>query len=61
MQCNITKQSVHSFSVNIRFSQPLKVMFTSASVNITILRLANPDVNLKRLHQLYNDVHYNVA
>ena len=24
-----------------------------ASVNITILRLTNPDVNLKRMHQLY--------
>ena len=24
------------------------------SVNITILRLTNPDVNLKRMHQLYN-------
>ena len=30
-QCHITKQLVHSFSVNIRISQPSKVMFTSAS------------------------------
>ena len=27
--CHITKQLVHSFSVNIRISQPSKVMFTS--------------------------------
>ena len=30
-QCHITKQLMHSFSDNIRISQPLKVMFTSAS------------------------------
>ena len=24
-------------------------------MNITVLRLTNPDVNLKRMHQLYND------
>ena len=30
-QCHITKQLVHSFSVNIMISQPSKVMFTSAS------------------------------
>ena len=30
-QCHITKQLVHFFSVNIRISQPSKVMFTSAS------------------------------
>ena len=30
-QCHITKQLVHSFSVNIRISQPLEVMFTSDS------------------------------
>ena len=30
-QCHITKQLVHSFEVNIRISQPSKVMFTSAS------------------------------
>ena len=30
-QCHITKQLVHSFSVNIRISQASKVMFTSAS------------------------------
>ena len=29
-QCHITKQLVLSFSVNIRISQPSKVMFTSA-------------------------------
>ena len=29
-QCHITKQLVHSFLVNIRISQPSKVMFTSA-------------------------------
>ena len=54
-QCHITKQLVHSFSVNIRISQPSNVMFTeaNASVNITVLGLTNPDVNLKRMHQLY--------
>ena len=50
MQCHITKQLVHSFEVNIRISQPSKVM------NITILRLTNSDVNLKRMHQLYNEI-----
>ena len=30
-QCHITNQSVHSFSVNNKISQPSKVMFTSAS------------------------------
>ena len=29
-QCHITKQLMHSFMVNIRISQPSKVMFTSA-------------------------------
>ena len=29
--CHITKQLMHSFSVNIRISQPSKVMFTSTS------------------------------
>ena len=53
-QCHITKQLVHSFSVNIRISQPSKVMFT-------VLGLTNPDVNLKRMHQLYNDGRNNVA
>ena len=48
MKCHITKQLVHSFSVNIRISQPSKLMFTE--VNITILRLTNPDVSLKRMH-----------
>ena len=46
-QCHITKQLVHSFSVNIRISQPSKVMY------ITILGLINPDVDPKRMHQLY--------
>ena len=47
MNIIITKQLVHSFSVNIRISQPSKVMFTEA--------LTKPDVNLRRMHQLYND------
>ena len=47
MQCHITKQLVHSFLVNIRISQPSKVMFTS-------VELTNLDVNLKRMHQFYN-------
>ena len=38
-QCHITKQLVHSFSVNIRISQPFKVMFTSASPRWTSLFL----------------------
>ena len=38
---------MHYFSVNISISQPSKVMFT-------VLGLTNPDVNLKRMHQLYN-------
>ena len=46
-QSHITKQLVHSFLVNIRISQPSKVMFT-------VLGLRNPDVNFKRMHQLYN-------
>ena len=47
LQCHITQQLVHSFSVNIIISQPSKVMFN-------VLGLTNPDVNLKRMHQLYN-------
>ena len=43
-QCHITKQLVHSFSVSI--SLP-----SMALVNITILRLTNPYVNLKRMNQ----------
>ena len=39
---------MHSFSVNIGISQPLKVMFT-------VLGLTYPDGNLKRMHQLYNE------
>ena len=33
-------------------------MFNSAKAewNITILRMTNPDVNLKRMHQIYNDM-----
>ena len=31
IQCHITKQLVHSFSVNIRISHPSKAMFTEAS------------------------------
>ena len=38
-------QLMHSFEVNIRICQP---------ENITVLGLTNPDVNLKRMHQLYN-------
>ena len=38
----------------MKHSKPSKVMFTS--VNITALGLTNPDVNLKRMHQMYNDV-----
>ena len=49
MQCHITKQLMHSFLVNIRISEPSKV-----EVNITILRLTKPDVNLKRTRHLYN-------
>ena len=48
-QCHIAKQLVRSFEVNIRISQPSKVLFTKAltSVNITVLGLTNPNVNLK--------------
>ena len=45
------KAIVHPFSINTRISQPLKVIITSAN-----LRLTNPDVNLKGMHQLYNDI-----
>ena len=56
-QCHITKQLVHSFSINIRICQPKNsdVHLGFASVNITVLGLTNPDVNLKRMHQLYNE------
>ena len=37
-----------SFLVKIRISQP--------SVNISVLRLTNPDINLKRIHQVYSMV-----
>ena len=43
MQCHITKQLVHSFSVSIRLSQPTKV---TSSVNISaVLGSTNPHVN----------------
>ena len=48
MQCHLTKQLMHYFSDIIRISQHF------ASVNMTILGVINPDVNLKRMHQLYN-------
>ena len=41
--CHLTKQFMHSFSVNIRISQTSKVMFT-------VVGLTNPVVNLKRMH-----------
>ena len=50
-QRHITKQLVHSFSVNIRISQ--------STVNITVLGLTNPNVNLKRMHRLYIDTQLN--
>ena len=57
-QCHITKQLMHSYSANIRNSQASKVEsdvhLGFASVNITLLGMTNPDVNLKRMHQLYN-------
>ena len=54
--CDITKQLVHSFAVNIRISQPMKsdVNLGFASVNITILGVTNPDVYLKIMPQMYN-------
>ena len=45
---HITKQLMHSFEVNIRMGQPSKVMSISASP-----RVANPDVYLKIMYQLY--------
>ena len=58
MHCHITKHFMHSFEVDIRICQPdnSDVQLGFASVNITFLRLTNPDVNLKRMHQLYNDM-----
>ena len=45
MSCNKT---ISAFVlVNIIFSQTSKVMFT-------VLRLTNPDVNLKRMYKLYS-------
>ena len=52
-QFYITKQLMDSFSVNIRISQPTKVIRLDGH---HFLGLTNPDVNLKRLHQLYNVV-----
>ena len=37
----------------------IKIVDIFASVNITVLGLTNPDVNLKRMHQLYNVVDKN--
>ena len=58
MHCHITKHLMHSFEVNIRICQHENsdVQLGFASVNITILRLTNSDVNLKRMHQMYNDM-----
>ena len=50
-QCHKTKQLVYSFSVNIRISQPSKLM-------LTVLGFTNPDVNLKRMHHLYGEHSY---
>ena len=51
---------MHSFEVNIRICQPEKVMSTEAKPSPGLrlgghhfLGLTNPDVNLKRMHQLY--------
>ena len=48
---------MHSFEVNIRICQPEKVMSTEAKSlgGHHFLGLTNPGVNLKRMHQLYND------
>ena len=50
MHCHITKHLMHSFEVNIRICQPENsdVQLGFASLNITNLRLTNPDVNLKK-------------
>ena len=40
--------------VNIRISQPSNVMFI-------ILGMTNPDVNLKRMHQLYNATFFSIS
>ena len=58
-QCHITKQLVHFFWLTSGLSTLEKdVHLGFASVNITVLGLTNPDVNLKRMHQLYNVVRY---
>ena len=46
---------MHSFEVNIRICQPENsdVHRGEAEVNITVLGLTNPDVNRKRMHQLF--------
>ena len=56
IKSHITKQLMHSFEVNIRICQPEKVMSTEALRlgGHHFLGLTNPDVNLKRMHQLYN-------
>ena len=38
----------------------VKIVDIFASVNITVLGLTNPDVNLKRMHPLYNVVDKNL-
>ena len=50
-QCHITKQLVNSFSVIIRISErPPRLCLGGHH----FLGLTKPDVNLKRMHQLYN-------
>ena len=46
-----TKQLLHSIEVNIRICQPETVMFIEAKP-----RLTYSDINLSRMHQLYNFV-----
>ena len=53
-------QLMHSFEVNIRICQPEKVMSTEAKSGFVnrlgghhFLGLTNPDVNRKRMHQLF--------
>ena len=58
IKSHITKQLMHSFEVNIRICQPSKVLRLGGH-HIRLgghhfLGLTNPDVNLKRMHQLYN-------
>ena len=45
---------MHTFEVNIRICQPEKMMSTETKPRWTSLReLTNPDVNRKRMHQLF--------